>query len=29
MFLDVVKVDLAHLLGHAFLVVLDAWGTKG
>jgi hypothetical protein len=28
-FLDVVKVDLARLLGRSFLVVLDARGTKG
>jgi hypothetical protein len=28
-FLNDVKVDLARLLGRSFLVVLDAWGTKG
>jgi hypothetical protein len=29
MFLNAVKVDLARLFGCAFLVVLDAQGTKG
>jgi hypothetical protein len=29
MFLDAAEVDLAHLFGRAFLVVLDARGTKG
>jgi hypothetical protein len=29
MFFDAVEVDLACLFGRAFLVVLDARGTKG
>jgi hypothetical protein len=29
MFLNAVKIDLARLFGRAFLVVLDARGTKG
>jgi hypothetical protein len=28
-FLDVVKVDLACLLGCALFVLFDAWSTKG
>jgi hypothetical protein len=29
MFLNAVEVDLARLFGRAFLVLLDARGTKG